>query len=163
MTIYSDTLHWSDISLNHDLVTELNLISDFYIITTVQEVSIEHLQQVKPTKDAYSSGHLVLTLLGLAFVIILRPFYPELVMFSDFEFRSPYGTSTLPFFMFRWISRLPEIHSTHSARSQTSENSLSIEWENDISDNSRSYMVANWGHTVFFSTIFCALLQSYLK
>ena len=143
MTIYSDTLHWSEISLNHDLVTELNLISDFYIITTFQEGSIEHLQQVQvqPKEDAYSSGHLVLTLLGLAFDLMLRPFYPDLVMFSDFEFRSLYGTSTLPFFVFRWISRLPEIHCTYSARSQTSGNSVSNEWENDISDNCRSYTV----------------------
>ena len=42
MTIYSDTLHWSDISLNRYLVTELGLITDFYVISKFREVSIEH-------------------------------------------------------------------------------------------------------------------------
>ena len=36
-----------------------------------------------PTEDAYSSGHLVLSYLGLAFVLVLRPFFPELVMSTD--------------------------------------------------------------------------------
>ena len=31
----------------------------------------------------YSSGHLVLSHLGLAFVLMLRPFFPELVMSTD--------------------------------------------------------------------------------
>ena len=34
----------------------------------------------KPTENAYSSGHLVLSHLGLAFVLMLRQFIPELVM-----------------------------------------------------------------------------------
>ena len=36
-----------------------------------------------PTEDAYSSGHLVLSHLGLAFVLMLIPFLPELVMSTD--------------------------------------------------------------------------------
>ena len=32
---------------------------------------------------AYSSGHLVLSHLGLTFVLMLRPFFPELVMSTD--------------------------------------------------------------------------------
>ena len=32
---------------------------------------------------SYSSGHLVLSHLGLAFVLMLRPFFPELVMSTD--------------------------------------------------------------------------------
>ena len=36
-----------------------------------------------PTEDAYSSGHLVLSHLGLAFVLMLIPFFPELVMSTD--------------------------------------------------------------------------------
>ena len=40
--IYSDTLHWSDISLNRDLVTELDLITVFDVITLFREVSIGH-------------------------------------------------------------------------------------------------------------------------
>ena len=35
------------------------------------------------TEDAYSSGHLVLSHLGFAFVLMLRPFFPELVMSTD--------------------------------------------------------------------------------
>ena len=34
-------------------------------------------------QDAYFSGHLVLSHLGLAFVLMLRPFFPELVMSTD--------------------------------------------------------------------------------
>ena len=34
MATYDYTLHWSDISLNRDLVTELDLISDFTFSTT---------------------------------------------------------------------------------------------------------------------------------
>ena len=41
------------------------------------------LLHFRPTEDAYSSGHLVLSHLGLAFVLILRPFFPELVMSTD--------------------------------------------------------------------------------
>ena len=43
--IYSDTLHWSDISPNRDSVTELDLITVFDAITLFREVSIGHLQR----------------------------------------------------------------------------------------------------------------------
>ena len=33
--------------------------------------------------EAYSSGYLVLSHLGLAFVLVLRPFFPELVVSTD--------------------------------------------------------------------------------
>ena len=70
MIMYSDTLHWSDISLIRDLVTELNSITLFDVITLFREVSIEHLQVLRLANgDAYSSGHLVLFHLGLAFVL----------------------------------------------------------------------------------------------
>ena len=35
------------------------------------------------TEDTYSSGFLVLSHLGLAFVLVLTPFIPELVMSTD--------------------------------------------------------------------------------
>ena len=35
------------------------------------------------TPGVYSSGHLVLSHLGLAFVLMLRPFFPELVISTD--------------------------------------------------------------------------------
>ena len=60
MTIYSDTLHWLDISLNRDLVAVLDLIADYDLITKSREVSTEHLQRVRLTEDAYSYRHLVL-------------------------------------------------------------------------------------------------------
>ena len=34
MTIYSDTLHWSDISKNFDLVTEVAIITDLTSVGT---------------------------------------------------------------------------------------------------------------------------------
>ena len=39
MIIYSDTLHWSDISLNRNLVTELDLIIIFNVIILFQGFS----------------------------------------------------------------------------------------------------------------------------
>ena len=44
MTIYSDTLDWSYISLTQDPVTEVDLITDFDLLNKFREVSIEHLQ-----------------------------------------------------------------------------------------------------------------------
>ena len=40
-------------------------------------------RDLRKTEDAYSSGHLVLSNLGLAFVLMLRPFFPEHVMSTD--------------------------------------------------------------------------------
>ena len=104
MTIHSDTLHWSEISLNRDLITELCLITDFDLITKFWEVSIEYLQWVRPS----NRGYLLLQTPGPVpfgtFFLMLRPFSPELVMFPDFEFRTTLGTSIL--LMFKAIMML---------------------------------------------------------
>ena len=56
---------------------------------------------IRKFKDAYSSGHLVLSHLRLAFVLMLRPFFPELVMSTDlFEFRTSLSTSILLIYNF---------------------------------------------------------------
>ena len=72
--------------------TERDLITDFDLITKFRWVSIEHCKGYGlSTVDAYSSRHPVLSHLGLAFVLMLRPFFPELVMFTDllsFEYPS---------------------------------------------------------------------------
>ena len=47
MIIYIDTLHLSDISPNRDLVTELDRVTIFDIITLFREVAIRHLQRVQ--------------------------------------------------------------------------------------------------------------------
>ena len=87
MVIYSDTLNWSNITPIFEPITELDLITNFDHITKFREVSIEHCNGCgKPTEVAYSYGHLVLSHLGLAFVLMLRPFFPELVMSTDFWF-----------------------------------------------------------------------------
>ena len=39
ISIYSDTLNWSDITENCDLITELNQITDFDLIKKFREVS----------------------------------------------------------------------------------------------------------------------------
>ena len=57
MFIHSDTLRWSDISPNRDLITELDLID---LITLFREASIRHLQRVRlPNR-----GRLLLRTLG---------------------------------------------------------------------------------------------------
>ena len=47
MIIHSDTLPWSDSSLNRDLVTERDLITAFDVIAYFWDVFIEHLQRVR--------------------------------------------------------------------------------------------------------------------
>ena len=47
MTIYSGIFHCSDISLNHDLVTEKDPITEFDLIATFRKISIEYLKQVR--------------------------------------------------------------------------------------------------------------------
>ena len=79
--IYSDTLHWSDISPNRDLVTELDLIIVFDVITLFREVSIGYLQWVRLA----SRGRLLLRTpgpvpFGTCICSNLRPISPELVM-----------------------------------------------------------------------------------
>ena len=44
---------------------------------------------------AYCFGHLALSHLGVACVLMLRPVYPELFMFQNFELRTSLGTSIL--------------------------------------------------------------------
>ena len=46
MTMCSDTLRSSDSTLTHDLVSELDLITDFNHIKEFREVSTEHLQRI---------------------------------------------------------------------------------------------------------------------
>ena len=72
MTIYSDTLHWSDISINRIFVTELDLITDFCFITKFWEVSKEHLQQMRLSNR------------GRLFGLMLRSLTTELAMFPYF-------------------------------------------------------------------------------
>ena len=112
VVIYSDTLNWSIITPIFEPNTELDLITNFDLITKFREVSIEHCNGCgQPTEDAYSSGHLVLSHLGLAFVLMLRPFFPELVMSTDllsfehpsvllFCLQSLFDSKTLDFFPF---------------------------------------------------------------
>ena len=84
MVIYSDTLNWSNITPIFEPITELDLITNFELITKFREVSIEHCNWCGlPTDDAYSSGHLLLSHLGLAFILMLRPFCRKLVMSTD--------------------------------------------------------------------------------
>ena len=59
MTIYSDTLNWSDCKPICEPITEVDLITDFGHITKFREVSIEHWNGCGyPTEEAYSSGYL---------------------------------------------------------------------------------------------------------
>ena len=61
-----------------------------------------------PTEDAYSSGHLILSHLGLAFVLMLRPFFSKLVMSTDLlGFEHP----SVLLFCFEWLNQDPSIWS----------------------------------------------------
>ena len=79
-------------------------VNQMWILKNSKEL-LEHPKEFKRiirtssiSKIAYSSGHMVLSHLGLAFVLMLRPFFPELVIvYGSFEFRTSLGTSILPF------------------------------------------------------------------
>ena len=75
MTKYSDTLYWSVVIF--DPATDLDLVTHFDFLPNCAS-----LQRVG---HAYSSWHLVICpTLVLASVLMLRPIYPELVLFPDF-------------------------------------------------------------------------------
>ena len=77
MTIYSDILNWSYITPICELITELDLITDFDLVTKFWEVSIEHC-------NGCGRGRILLRTPGaVPFVLMLRPFFPELVMSTD--------------------------------------------------------------------------------
>ena len=88
-------------SIDQTLQQFVNLLPNLTLLPILTlspklRVSIEHCNGcVFSTEDAFSSGHLVLSLLGPAFVLMLRPFSPDLVMFSNFEFRTSISTSIL--------------------------------------------------------------------
>ena len=77
------------------------LYNRFWPFYQILEVSIEHCNGCgKLTEDAYSSGRLGLSHLGLAFVLMLTPFFPELVMSTDLlSFEHP---SVLLFCFYSW-------------------------------------------------------------
>ena len=94
MIIFTDTLHWSDISLNRDLVTELDLINVFDGITLFREVSIGHLQRVR----LVNRRRLLLRTpapvpFGTCICSNVRLFFLKLVVSPDlFKFRTSLGT-----------------------------------------------------------------------
>ena len=60
MTIYSETVHQSESTLAHDLVSKANLVSDVDNYYRIPRYSMEYLQRVcHATIGTYSSGHLV--------------------------------------------------------------------------------------------------------
>ena len=97
MIIYSDTLHWSEISLNCDLVTELDLITVFDVITLFREVSIGHMQQVRQA----NRGRLLLQASGpvpygtciCSNIETIHSWTCQ--VYQPFEFRTSLGTSIL--------------------------------------------------------------------
>ena len=83
MTICSDTLNWSDITPICELITELDLITYFDLVTKFRRFPWS-------IATGAASQQRTLAALGawLAFVLMLRPFLPELVMstnLSSFE------------------------------------------------------------------------------
>ena len=62
MTLYSDTLHWSEITKFFDPATDLDLIIEFDFLPICSRFPYNICNGCgMPTKDAYSSGHLLLT------------------------------------------------------------------------------------------------------
>ena len=97
MIIYSDTLHWSDISLNRDIVTELDIIAVFDVVNLFREVSIRQLQRVRLD----NRGRLLLRTPGPVPFGTCFCSYVEIIhswtchVYGPFEFRASFGTSIL--------------------------------------------------------------------
>ena len=98
MVICSDTLNWSDITPIFEPITELDLITNFDLITKFREVSIEHCNGCGwPTEDAYSSGHLVLSHFGTCICSNVETILSWTChVYGPFQFRTSLGTSILP-------------------------------------------------------------------
>ena len=81
--IYSDSLHWSDITPNLDMLQNLTLLpnSNFYLSERgFYRTQGAIYQQRTPTSPYIWSC----PTWGLACVIILRPIFPKVVLFPDF-------------------------------------------------------------------------------
>ena len=104
MIIYSDTFHWSDISPNHALITELDLITVFDVITLFREVSMGHLQRVRLA----NRGHLLLQTPGpVPFGTWICSNVETILswkchVFGPFGFRTSLGTSIFLIVPWKW-------------------------------------------------------------
>ena len=83
MTIYSGIRHWSGITPIFDPGTDMDLISEFYLIARgfhrAFAMGVACQQRTLTPPDTWSCPTL-----GLASVLILRPISPEFVFFPDF-------------------------------------------------------------------------------
>ena len=85
MTMYNDTLNWSDITPICELITELDFITDFDLVTKFWRfpwniaAGAASQQTTLTPPDTWSCPTL-----GLACVLMSRPISPELVLSPDF-------------------------------------------------------------------------------
>ena len=99
MTKHSDTLQQSDIKPAYDLITELDLFTEcdpttFYWNTRgfhgTFATGVACRQRTLTPPDTWSCP-----ILGLAYVLMLKPVFPMLSCFPDYDFWTPLGTSIL--------------------------------------------------------------------
>ena len=97
MIIYTDTFHWSDISLNRDLVTELDLITVFDIITLFREVSTGDLQRMRlANRGSFLLRSLGPVPYGTCICSKVETIHSwTCLVYGLFEFRTSLGTSIL--------------------------------------------------------------------
>ena len=70
----------------------LSFPSCFYLFNQLWEVSTEHLQLVgHANRGRLLLRHLILSHLGIVWVIMMRPISPELVIVPNFEFETSLG------------------------------------------------------------------------
>ena len=80
-----DIFHWSGMTPIFDPITDLDLITEFDLLTNCERFPWNICDgRSVPTEDAYSPDSWSCPTLGLASVLMLRPISPELVMFPDF-------------------------------------------------------------------------------
>ena len=91
MAVYSDTLYWSGISLNHDLVIELDPITDCDLIIKFRAVSKDYYLTSAASQQRTLNPSFC-PIFGLELVLMLRRFFSEVAMSPDFEYQTFIGT-----------------------------------------------------------------------
>ena len=90
-----------------------NRVNSFFIYVTSIHIALLHISDdVFLMKHQLSFWHLVLANFGLAYVFMVRPISPELVMFPDFEFKYDRSTGTaLQWYMIAGTTPKPHLRS----------------------------------------------------
>ena len=148
---YSPTLFWSSVllylqspkggccSISDGLSRSFQTYNRLWTYCQVSGGFHTTLQRVQlANRERLLTRHLVLSHLGLAFVLMFRTFSPELVMFSYFEYRTSLSTSILPF------HDLIKIYITLTDHIKWTVNSKWLRTLNSVTLHNSSFLCRRW-------------------